>query len=30
MNLDIFETTGSKALRRYIEFLLWHDRVMPE
>jgi hypothetical protein len=30
MNLDIFETMGSKALRRHIEFLLWHCRVMPE
>jgi len=28
MNLDIFETMDSMALRRYIEFLLWHYRVM--
>jgi hypothetical protein len=28
MNLEIFETMDSKALRRYIEFLLWHYRVM--
>ena len=28
MNLEIFETMDSMALRRYIEFLLWHYRVM--
>jgi hypothetical protein len=28
MNLEIFETMDSNALKRYIEFLLWHYRVM--
>ena len=28
MNLDIFEKMGERDLRKYIEFLLWHYRVM--
>ncbi len=28
MNLEIFDKMDSKALKRYIEFLLWHYRVM--
>ena len=28
MNLDIFEKMRDSDLRRYIEFLLWHYRVM--
>ncbi len=28
MNLDIFNSMDAPALRKYIEFLLWHYRVM--
>lgn len=28
MNLDIFKSMGAGDLRKYIEFLLWHYRVM--
>ena len=28
MDLEIFETMDAPDLRKYIEFLLWHYRVM--
>jgi len=28
MNLDVFEEMDASQLKQYIEFLLWHYRVM--